>query len=152
LSRTIPVELESARIPDELTDNLNHFGLNVALGHLQQAQTNCRDGNWAAANAMVRSCYETVLIFINDKLQPQNPTTSGGDAITKLTAFGFFREDINEVDRQRQTLGFIGGLWKMLHPHGSHPGLSEEEDSTFRYHVSLVTLNYYLKRLKIISG
>ncbi|WDF70569.1 hypothetical protein PQ465_09380 [Sphingobacterium oryzagri] len=148
LTRTIPVELEAAKIPDELTENLVYFSLITALGHLEQAQSNYRDGNWAAANAMVRSCYESVLMFINNNIQPQNPTTSGGDAIAKLTACGFFREDLNEVDRQQQTLGFIGGLWKMLHPHGSHPGLSEEEDSTFRYHVTLVTLNYYLKRLK----
>ena len=150
LSRTIPVELETANVPDELMGNLTHFNLIIAIGHLEQAQKNYRDGNWAAANAMVRSCFETVLMFLNDKLQPQNLSASGGDAITKLTNHGFFREELNEADKQKQVLGFIGGLWKMLHPHGSHPGLSEEEDSTFRYHISLVTLNYYLKRLRRI--
>jgi hypothetical protein len=148
LNRTIPQELEAAKIPDEFIGNLTHFNLNTAFGHLEQAQANYKDGNWAAANAMVRSCFETILIFINDKLNPQTPSTSGGDAITKLTNSGFFREDLNEADRQSQPFGFIGGLWKMLHPHGSHPGLSVEEDSTFRYHVALVALNYYLKRLR----
>jgi len=150
LNVTIPKELESAKVPDEFLRNLNHFKLTTALGHLEQAQTNYKDGNWAAANAMIRSCFEAVLIFINEKINPNNPATSGGDAITKLTNCGFFREDLNEADRQSQPYGFVGGLWKMLHPHGSHPGLSVEEDSTFRYHIGLVTLNYYLKRLRNI--
>jgi hypothetical protein len=150
LNRTIPQELESAKIPDEFIGNLNHFQLAIALGHLEQAQTNYKDGNWAAANAMIRSCFEAVLIFINGRVNPNNPTTSGGEAITKLTNSGFFREDLNETDKQSQPYGFVGGLWKMLHPHGSHPGLSVEEDSTFRYHISFVTLNYYLKRLRKI--
>lgn len=68
LTRTIPIELEAVRVPDELTENLNHFSLHNAIGHLEQAQLNYREGNWAAANAMVRSCYETVLIFINYNL------------------------------------------------------------------------------------
>lgn len=148
LSRTIPRELENANIPDELISNLNFFNLNVALGHLEQAQANYKIGNWASANAMIRTCFESVLIFINGKINVNNPSNLGGDAIVKLTKSGFFRQDLNEADDQKQAYGFIGGLYKMLHPHGPHPGLSEEEDSTFRYHVTLVALNYYLKRLK----
>jgi hypothetical protein len=152
VNSTIPRELEEHNIPDELSNNLDYFKLVTAIGHLAQAQINYRNGQWAAANAMIRTCFETVLIFINEKLNSQNHAISGGDAITKLTTINFFREDLNEADKLKQPYGFIGGLWKMLHPHGLHPGLSEEEDSTFRYHVTLVTLNYYLKRLKTHTG
>src|ERR1700743_1068769 len=34
---------------------------------------------------------------------------------------------------------FINGLFKRLHPAGSHPGLSNQADSTFRRHVVLLT-------------
>lgn len=148
ISRTIPVELENSNIPDELKSNLSFFELTTALWHLEQAQLNYKDGNWAAANAMIRSCFESVLIYINARLNPQKPALTGGNAIDNLTNSGFFRKDLNEADKHQQAYGFIGGLWKMLHPDGSHPGLSQEEDSTFRYHVTLVALNYYLKRLK----
>jgi len=47
---------------------------------------------------------------------------------------------------------FLQGLWKRLHPQGSHPGLSDEEDSTFRLHLMILTASYYLKRLDSRTG
>ena len=36
----------------------------------------------------------------------------------------------------------------MLHTDGSHPGLSDEEHSTFRLHIVLVTAPTFLRRLR----
>ena len=41
------------------------------------------------------------------------------------------------VDRKEWTpdgKNFVNGLMKILHPEGSHPGLSDEDHSTFRLH------------------
>jgi hypothetical protein len=43
-------------------------------------------------------------------------------------------------------LGFVNGLVKRLHPHGSHPGLSDQDDSTFRLHTVLLTARLFLVR------
>lgn len=42
---------------------------------------------------------------------------------------------------------FVSGLFKMLHSDGSHPGLSDEDYSTFRLHLVLVTSRTFLHRL-----
>lgn len=147
ISKTAPEVIEDAKIPDELMTNLNILNLDTSKGHLEQAKDNYKLGNWAAANGMTRSFFESILIHINNTLNPTNTTQSGGDAIQKLSQSGFFKEDLNEIDKNNQPFGFIGGFWKMLHPHGSHPGLSVGEDSTFRFHTAIVTANYFLKRM-----
>jgi hypothetical protein len=43
---------------------------------------------------------------------------------------------------------YVNGLFKMLHSDGSHPGLSDEEHSTFRLHLALVTARTFLRRLR----
>ena len=42
---------------------------------------------------------------------------------------------------------FLNGLFKMLHTDGSHPGLSDEDHSTFRLHLALITGQALLRRL-----
>ena len=41
----------------------------------------------------------------------------------------------------------VNGVLKRLHPQGSHPGLSDEEDCTFRLHLVLVLARFFLRRL-----
>ncbi|MBB4279347.1 hypothetical protein GGE12_007161 [Rhizobium mongolense] len=41
----------------------------------------------------------------------------------------------------------IDALMSRMHPHGGHPGLSEEEDATFRLQINLVTARLFLRRL-----
>jgi len=36
----------------------------------------------------------------------------------------------------------------MLHTEGSHPGLSDDDRSTFRLHLILITARTFLRRLK----
>ena len=53
------------------------------------------------------------------------------------------------VERSPQCVCQAGeaGLFKMLHTDGSHPGLSDEDHSTFRLHLALVTGQALLHRL-----
>ena len=82
---------------------------------------------------------------------PANKTDNAQSAITILSKTvnpPFLRADLNEVENSNCKKPFIDGLWKRLHPEGSHPGLSDEEDSTFRYHITIVVAYYLLKRLE----
>jgi hypothetical protein len=62
-----------------------------------------------------------------------------------LAQQGFLSQARNEWRQDGK--GFIQGLFKLLHTQGSHPGLSDEDDSAFRLHVVLVTARSYLRRL-----
>lgn len=42
---------------------------------------------------------------------------------------------------------FLNGLFKMLHTDGSHPGVSDEDHSTFRLRLALITGCALLRRL-----
>jgi len=43
-------------------------------------------------------------------------------------------------------------VFKRLHPQGAHPGLSDEEDSTFRLHMVLLLCWLFLRRLDVLRG
>lgn len=146
--RAVPKAIESAETQDELDLYLTKFSFETAKGHLNQAIDNIKEKNWAAANAMTRSFFESVLIGMVKKIDTTSTINSGNAAINFLAEKEFFKKSLNEIDDKNTAYGFIKGLWKMLHPEGSHPGLSDEGDSTFRYHLILVTTTYYLKRLE----
>ena len=57
---------------------------------------------------------------------------------------GFLSRHLNEW--ADNGTGFVNGLVKRLHPQGAHPGLSDEEDSTFRLHVILLTARMLITR------
>lgn len=40
---------------------------------------------------------------------------------------------------------FLAGLWKRLHAEGSHPGISNEIDCTFRLQIVTATALYYMR-------
>jgi hypothetical protein len=63
-----------------------------------------------------------------------------------LADAGFLAKGRNEWTNDGKS--YIHGLFKMLHTHGSHPGLSDEDHSTFRLHVVLVTARTFLRRLR----
>jgi len=58
-----------------------------------------------------------------------------------------FYTQYNEWENDRGKPAFVLGLWARLHPQGSHPGLSEEDDCTFRLQVTLITARLFLRRL-----
>ncbi len=62
----------------------------------------------------------------------------------------FLQPDLNEWRGDREDL--VHGVLKRLHPEGPHPGLSDEEDSTFRLHLVLLVAHIFLRRLDSRQG
>ncbi len=58
----------------------------------------------------------------------------------------FLLTEYNEWNINNQKPQYVQGLMSRMHPHGGHPGLSEEEDAAFRLHISLVTGRLFLRR------
>jgi hypothetical protein len=63
-----------------------------------------------------------------------------------LANIGFLAVDRNEWTPDGKN--YVNGLFKMLHTDGSHPGLSDEDHSTFRLQVVSVTARTFLRRLR----
>ncbi|MBL7851671.1 MAG: hypothetical protein JNN04_12275 [Cyclobacteriaceae bacterium] len=150
IRKMLPLEIVEARAETELIQLLNQFGFGTSRGHLEQAVSNHTKGQWASANSQFRTFLESLLIEISRKLLPLNACATAGAAINLLTNTAsppFLRKELNEVSDSKTETPFVEGLYKRLHPEGSHPGLSDEEDSTFRYHISIVFALYILKRL-----
>jgi len=79
------------------------------------------------------------------KIDPTAENVGSGQARRrKLAAAGFLSRELNEWDDNG--LGFINGRAKRLHPQGSHPGLSDGDDSAFRLHIVLITARLLLVR------
>jgi hypothetical protein len=149
IRKQLPQEIEEAKSETELFLLLVKFNFEVPKGHLEQAISNHSQGNWAGANSQFRTFLESLLIGICNKIVPANKVESAQSAINILSKSikpPFLREDLNEVENNNCKKPFIEGLWKRLHPEGSHPGLSDEEDSTFRYHIIIVVAHYLLRR------
>jgi hypothetical protein len=147
----IPVELEAAQVENELIRLLRKYNFAVSEGHLSQAILNHTNGNWAGANSQFRPFIESLLIDISGRLAPGNPVTTAQAAINVLSGTvhpPFLATILNEVQHPNCNTPFVIGLWKRLHPQGPHPGLSDEEDCTFRYHICMVFSRYLLARLE----
>jgi hypothetical protein len=152
IRKVLPDEIEEARSENELFLLLEKFGFIITRGHLVQAINNHALSNWAGANSQFRTFIESLLIEISNKLFPKNDCKNASSAIIILSekvAPPFLRSELNEIENPNCKKPFINGFWKRLHPEGSHPGLSDEQDSTFRYHISIVLAHYLLKRLEV---
>jgi hypothetical protein len=134
LRRTLPVDIGLPTTQSEVDRLLVKHGFTVPKGHLDQAIDAHARGNWAGANGQFRPFFEGLLDEIAARLAP-----SAGKPLRGLAAIGFLPRDLNERD-------FIDGLIKRLHPEGPHPGLSGDEDSTFRFHIVLLTARLLLTR------
>lgn len=149
----LPEELTEDNVENELFRLLDQYEFYTTKGHLEQAIDNHSSGNWAGANAQFRTFMESLLISITTLLLPDRNCTGFADAIQWLANSTMLNppllsEELNEVPSHNCNKPFINGLWKRLHPTGSHPGLSDEEDSTFRYHTLIVFARYILKRIE----
>jgi hypothetical protein len=146
LRRLLPVDLGLPTVQSEIERLLEKHGLTTPRGHLTEALDAHARGSWAAANSQIRTFLDALLDEIAVKLDLTAAVMSSGQARrTKLAALGFLSRDLNEWDDKG--LGFVNGLAKRLHPKGSHPGLSDDDDSTFRLHVVLLTARLLLARL-----
>lgn len=145
LHRTLPVDVGLPAAQSEVDRLLEKHELTTSKGHLKQALAAHGRGDWAAANSQIRTFLDALLDEIAVKIDPAAASLgSGQPRRTRLASKGFLSRDLNEWDDNG--LGFINGLMKRLHPQGSHPGLSDDDDSTFRLHVVLLTARLMLIR------
>lgn len=144
---TLPGEVQLPHTDDEVHQLLKHFRFPTPLGHLDQAIDAHARGDWAACNGQLRTFLESLLDDIARFIRPDDadalPSSENRRAL--LASEGFLAIDRNEWTQDGKS--YINGLFKMLHTQGSHPGLSDEDHSTFRLHVVLVTAGMLLRRL-----
>jgi hypothetical protein len=144
LQTALPRSIALPEAQDELSGLLVKHRFTVARGHLDQAFTAHTGGNWAAANAQIRTFLEGLLDEIAKRLDPSVTSDSANQRRIRLAALGFLSRDLNEWNDNGQ--GYVNGLMKRLHPHGSHPGLSDADDCTFRLHTVLLAARLFLVR------
>jgi len=140
-------DLDLRRAESEVTLLLDRHGFTVAKAHLTQAVSAFSRGEWSSANGELRKFYESYLNEIAASLG----YAGSGDSKARRDYLGncqppFLLVDYNEWNLNNQKPQFVQGLMSRMHPHGGHPGLSEEEDATFRLQISLVTARLFLRR------
>jgi len=153
IRRALPDEAEVnlAEAQSELVALLDKHRLTVARGHFDQALNAHGRGEWAGANAQIRAFFDALFDALAERLVPEAAALATGQPHrAKLAAKGFLSRELNEWDDTGK--GFFNGLVKRLHPAGSHPGLSDEEDSTFRLHLVLLTTRHFLRRFDQRGG
>lgn len=150
LRTTLPQSMQLAQKEDELHLLLDKYGFSVAKGHLDQAIAAHTRGDWASANGQLRTYVESLFDSIAQTIEPVAATqTSSSHQRRELLAKSnppFFDTSLNEWGTGTSS-GFVQGFWRRLHPQGSHPGLSDEEDSTFRLHLVVLTTHHFMVRL-----
>ena len=151
LKTVLPKNIQLTEKENELDLLLEKFGFATAKGHLEQAISAHTRSDWASANAQLRSFMESLFDSIAKRLtnDKKGLPLSGYQKICEFLAKlnpPFLLSTLNEWVVSGKG-GFLQGFWRRLHPQGSHPGLSDEEDSTFRLHLVILTASYYLKRL-----
>ncbi|MER2537480.1 MAG: hypothetical protein ABTQ31_20210 [Rhizobiaceae bacterium] len=143
----LPGEIQLPQTDDEVHQLLKSFGFTTPLGHLDQSVEAHTRGDWAACNSQLRTFLESLFDDIARNVRPQEaahrPSSENRRAL--LAEIGFLATDRNEWTQDGKN--YVNGLFKMLHTEGSHPGLSDEDHSTFRLHVVLVTARTFLRRL-----
>ncbi|MCE5318085.1 MAG: hypothetical protein LLG04_12100 [Parachlamydia sp.] len=149
LRRNLPAEFPIVEQEDQLIYLLDKFGFATAKGHYEQAVAAHARGEWAAANAQLRTFVEDFFNKTQTIVCPGQYSTSN-ERKNALANAGFFIKDYNEYLFNGK--GFVEGFWKRLHPEGSHPGLSEKSDSTFRLHLVILVIHHFLMRLELNYG
>ncbi|MBU2649212.1 hypothetical protein KKI24_31175 [bacterium] len=149
LRRKLPDQLPIASQENELIEILERYEFIVAKGHYEQSVAAHARGDWAAANAQLRSFVEELFDRIAEEIVPGSYNSSHERRVA-LAKAGFLKPDLNEWNDDGR--GFFQGLWRRLHPQGSHPGLSEKDDCTFRLHMVIVTMHYIARRFAIYAS
>lgn len=147
LRRGLPKLVDLPAGDDQVHQVLQRYDFSRSQGHLDQAIDAHTRGDWAAANAQIRTFMESLFLEIAGKVVPNDLATSQGlnNAFQALARCEFLSEPRSEWTPDGK--GMLNGLLKMLNSDGSHKGLSNEAHSTFRLHVALVTARMMLNRL-----
>lgn len=143
----LPADLGLPEAQSELFRLLDRHDMPTPKSHMEQAIENHARGNWSSANGQLRNFLEGLLDEIAVRINPAAAEIRPGhDRRTHLSLGSppFLSTELGEwsVDGKN----FVNGLMKRLHPAGAHPGLSDEEDSTFRLHIVLLTGRLLLAR------
>ena len=148
LRAALPNEVDLPATDDEVHQLLDHFGFSLPKGHLDQAIEAHTRGDWAAANSQTRtfleSLFDAIAFHIDAAGAPQGSSENRRQWLAAQQQFLSIARNEWSTDGK----SYINGLFKMLHTEGSHPGLSDEERSTFRLHIVLITARTFLRRLK----
>jgi hypothetical protein len=149
LRSVLPESVPVAQEEDELRCLLSKYGFTTAQGHLDQAIAAHTRGDWASANSQLRSFIEALFDDIAQELsggatEALKSSHARREWLAKCTP-AFFESALNEWEINGKG-GFVQGFWKRLHPDGSHPGLSDERDCTFRLHLVIIVAGYFLRR------
>ena len=147
IRKKLPSEFPVVEQENQLISLLDKFGFSTAKGHYEQAIAAHSRGEWASANAQLRTFVEEFFDRTQDIVSPGHYSSSNERKIA-LAKAGFFLQEYNE--HLFNGTGFVEGFWKRLHPEGSHPGLSEQSDSTFRLHLVILVIHHFLTRLELI--
>lgn len=150
LQRILPEIADLPKAENELHYLLDELGFTTAKGHLNQAIENHARANWAAANGELRKVLENVFDEISVRLEPSVASAKpGGHPRRELLASRnppFLLQNIGEWSGDGKN--FVNGVFKRLHGEGGHPGLSDEEDCTFRLHLVILLTRLLLRRAK----
>jgi hypothetical protein len=151
LMRMLPENIPGLDFREAESEIIALLGRNefaVAKGHLTQALSAFQRGEWSSANGELRNFFESYLNEIAIGLG----YAGGGDSKSKRDFLGeglqspFLLAEYNEWNVNNQKPQYVQGLMSRMHPHGGHPGLSEEEDATFRLQITLITARLFLRR------
>ncbi len=152
LVRMLPAdapELDMREAENEVIQLLRKHRLTTAEGQLSRAMSAFQRGEWSGANGELRNFLESyfneiaVLAGCDHTLDSRQKRDFLGGSVTPP----FLLADYNEWSPDGKKSPFVQALMSRMHPHGGHPGLSEEEDATFRLQINLVTARLFLRRL-----
>lgn len=147
IKRQLPEDIELNKYDNEVTYMLKKHQFDIPLSHLEQAKDAYDRQNWASANSQLRTYVEALCNEMAIKMHPGERLS--GNSHSKKAALAttnppIFIPELNEWLGDGK--GFIEGFWKRLHPEGSHPGLSDVEDCTFRLHLVTLVTSQILRR------
>ncbi|KLN62178.1 hypothetical protein WH96_01190 [Kiloniella spongiae] len=141
-------ELDFREAETEIFSILNAENFATSLGHLRQAINCFSRGEWAAANSQLRSFFEGYLKEVAHTLGSGNNLQNNQcyNYLGREVNPPFLFESLGEWKQSPNSPQFISGLMSRMHSEGSHPGLSDKDDCTFRLHITLITARLLLRR------
>lgn len=145
LIRTFDTDFDYSKNETLLESLLNNHQLKVAKGHFDQASNAFNRGDWAACNSQLRSYVEELLNKLAERITGNTFPDShqAKIALSKCTPPLFYKQ-LNEWSDNGT--GYFETFWKRLHNEGSHPGLSDEDDSIFRLNIVQISTLEVLRR------
>ncbi|TCR97806.1 hypothetical protein [Rhizobium sp. BK418] len=152
LVRMLPAdapELDMREAENEVVQLLSKHRLTTAEGHLSRALSAFQRGEWSGANGELRNFLESYFneIAVLAGCDPTLDSRQKRDFLGGSVNPPFLLADYNEWSPDGKKSPFVQALMSRMHPHGGHPGLSEEEDATFRLQINLVAARLFLRRL-----